>query len=503
MRLVPTALIVAVAGLWLLGSSSGQARTSADPQLRCKYGSKVVTKRVHGHKKRVKVCKKKPKPPPPKPKADLALTLTSSLDRVTAGNQFTYEIEVANQGPTVANGVEVSVTFPAGALTEPSLFGSSEGPIDCEGSSEANENEDGPFVWRCRIDSLPPVDAGDEADVPSFLQLRFLVEPENAGAFAVEANVEADSTTRDPNPSNNHATSSIDVLAGPASADLALSLDASAGPATVTDDFTVTVRVTNHGPTEATSVEVTVLLPLGTQSSGLERILAGEGCQSNDGASTAILCWPVIEPGETVERTITLAPVGSPPPTLDFDAIASAHTADPHLADNRAHLNTVVAPFTPPPGVDLVAHLGPPETFEGYFIVPFGVANRGTDTPEGAHALITVTGPVTELALALLAPILPPPGRIGPCDRSVAMTLDCPLRGLASGSRVDGIVYAEIAAAGTVKTTLTVSSDGPDASPADNTITVTRDVTPTSSATPTGHRNSMRPLGHSPNAHPG
>jgi len=60
-RLALAALLLALGGV-LAGpaSSSGQA-----PQLTCKYGSKYVTRIVHGHKKRVKVCKKKPKPKPP------------------------------------------------------------------------------------------------------------------------------------------------------------------------------------------------------------------------------------------------------------------------------------------------------------------------------------------------------------------------------------------------------------------------------------------------------
>jgi hypothetical protein len=308
--------------------------------------------------------------------------------------------------------------------------------------------------------------------------LRFVVEPDVAGSLNIEVNTQAGTQTRDPRPDNNHLTSPIDVLPGPASADRALARDASPSPATLTDYLTVTARVTNNVATEATSVQVTVLLPLGTQLiAQLEPISDDETCPSySDSLSTVTFCWSVIQPGETVERHIALAPVGSPPPVLETDAVVSAHTPDPHLADNRTRTSTPLQPFAPLPGVDLVAHLEHPVTYEGYVIFPFGIANKGTDAENLGHGILSLSGPIGQISLAFSGPIAHPPGPIGLCDPSVPGSLDC-FVWLPSGARGNGFLYAEISGSGTVHATVTAKPHGTDANPADNTATASIDVT--------------------------
>lgn len=470
-RLVVAALVLAAGGV-LTGPAASSPPT---PQLHCKYGAKYVTRMIHGHKRRAKVCKPRPKT---KPAADLSITVQPFLERITAGNQLVYEVKLENLGPTTAQDVQVSVSFPAGAQTDASFYViGSTGPdnpsLGCEGSSE---EENSPFVWRCRMSELEVVDRNPDAVSPS-AELRFVVEPDVAGPLNIEVNTQAGTQTRDPRPDNNHLTSPIDVLPGPASADLALALDAAPTPATLTDDLTVTARVTNNGATEATSVQLTVLLPLGTQLiAQLEPISDDETCPSySDSPVTVTLCWPVIQPGETVERHITLAPVGSPPPVLETDAVVSAHTPDPHLADNRTHASTPLQPFAPLPGVDLVAHLEHPVTYEGYVVFPFGIANKGTDAENLGHGILSLSGPIGQISLAFLGPIAQPPGPIGPCP-SVPGALDC-FVSLPSGARANGFVYAESSGSGTVHATVTAKPHGTDANPADNTATASIDVT--------------------------
>jgi len=127
-RLALAALLLAVGGV-LAGpaSSSGQA-----PRLTCKYGFKYVTKIVHGHKRRVKVCKKKPKPKPPpaKPKADLRLTMSSTLHQATAGNHVVYTVLAENKGPQIADATTITMYLPPGKADLYGYGGSSE-PSDC------------------------------------------------------------------------------------------------------------------------------------------------------------------------------------------------------------------------------------------------------------------------------------------------------------------------------------------------------------------------------------
>jgi Domain of unknown function DUF11 len=468
-----------IAAVLLLGSvavlviaapavSSGAKRSS--PEARCKF----VTKLVKGHRKRVKVCKAKPKPKPPGPRADLTVSIKPSLDRITAGNQLLYDVKVENLGPEPAAAVEVSVAFPADSEAEPgSIYAvGSEGisEVACEGSSEEGN---GPFVWHCKVDQLQPRDTDGEAGTPS-LRLSFVAEPEHGGPFAVEAKAEAG--TKDSHPENNRATASIDVSDGPASADLSVAVQAAPDPATVPDDFVETVRVTNHGPTEATSVRTTVLLPLGVELVDVRGPTVSEQCPYSYALSpsTVTLCWSVLQPGDSAEAKITLAPTGTAPPTLETNLVVSTYTPDPDLADNRAAAATPVAPFHPSPGVDLVAFLYAPqlqdEGEEHYVVVPFGLGNRGAENGQGAHLVLIASGPVEETGFGFSGPFNEPP--TGPCERTDSGTIDCVVRSLESGLRVSGFFYAKLAGTGPLKVTLTAIPAAQDANPADNTASV-------------------------------
>ena len=136
-RLALAALLLAVGGVLAEpASSSGLA-----PQLTCKYGFKYVTKIVHGHKKRVKVCKKKPKPKPPpaKPKADLQLTMSSTLDQATAGNHVVYTVLAENKGPQIADATTITMDLPPGKAELYGYGGSGE-PTECTVTASATGN---------------------------------------------------------------------------------------------------------------------------------------------------------------------------------------------------------------------------------------------------------------------------------------------------------------------------------------------------------------------------
>src|SRR5262245_62766314 len=101
----------------------------------------MVTKRVHGHRKRMKVCKakpKKPKPkpkPPPQPHAALTITMMSTLEQVTAGNRVYYTVAVEDRGPETADGVSISADVPADTVDFYAAGGSD--PIECSANRDA------------------------------------------------------------------------------------------------------------------------------------------------------------------------------------------------------------------------------------------------------------------------------------------------------------------------------------------------------------------------------
>lgn len=479
-RLLTIALLIGGAAVLLTASPAAPSGSKPTrPEARCKF----VIKRVHGHRKRVKVCKRKPKPTPkpaPKPKADLVLSATSSVKQITAGNQFVYEVGFANIGPASVTGAELSITVPAGTEIEPTISVYSVGSGDtlepeCEGSSEG---EDAPFVWRCRLSGeLPPADP--EVENPEAFRARLTIEPEHGGPFVIEAKAEGPDTV-DPHPENNDVTTTIDVADGPASADLSVSVEAAPDPALVLDDFVETIKVTNHGPTEATSVRVPILLPLGVQIVDVQSPSLGGDCYYGTGPLTATVCWDVIQSGETAEAKVVLAPIGTAPPTLETNLLVTAYTPDPDLSNNRASAMTAVAPFTPVPGVDLGVRLYPPRIFRGggeYVVVPVALLNRGTQEVTGGHVVVIASGPVGESGFALFDESS---GEltIGPCETTPSGTKDCVIRSLSGASRLNGYFFAELSGTGELKVTLTAIADTQDANPADNTASVSLQVGP-------------------------
>jgi len=456
--------VLATAGL--LSSSAGASTSQAN--LSCKYGVKAVWKVVNGHRHRVRVCKKPAK-------ADIVVTNKASMAQVTNGNRLSYELTVVNRGPSTARNVTVLVSFPTGtdfpSFSFDLLQGADDKSLNCAGSSIG---ENSPFVWKCELPWLDPVqtDAQTGEQFPQ-LDLKFVVEPGAAGPYAVEAHSAA-ARTVDPHPKNSHVTSHVMVLPGPASADLSLAVDALPSTATVTDDLTLTAHITNHGPTEATGVQTTLLLPLGTQFVGYPDVDPDQLCSFAANASTIAVCWRDILPGQTVDAAITLAPIGTSPPMIETDAVVSAFTPDPNLADNRVHVDTPLQPFDASPGVDLVAHIGHPISYEGTVLFPVGVANRGTDAPTNAHALLSFTGPVGQPSLAFIGDISGP-APIGPCLHGDT-SLDCIVRELPSGARVNGFIYGQTSGTGTLTATVHATAQGTDAHPADNTVSGSIDV---------------------------
>jgi len=467
--LASAALLLAAAGLL----STSPAPAAKAPDLQCKYGFKYVVKVVRGHKKRVKVCKAKPRP---KPRADLVVTLEPSMKSITAGNRLRYVATLDNLGPATATDVEVSVTFPAGAVLSGATSVSSSGTeisslVSCEGSSEDGSSG---FTWHCTLAELQPNAPPEEAAPQHALELRFEAEPEDGGPFTVVAAAKA--TTGDAHPANNRVASTIDVHPGPARADLSLSLHTAPGPVTFPDDVVETIEITNHGPTEATSVRVPMLLPLGATVVSVDGPLPTGGCYTGPELLSTTLCWDVIQPGETIQATVTLGTLGTAPPTLDTAAVVTSYTADPDLGNNRASTTVPTQPFAAVPGVDLVARVYPPIFYDNYAAVPIGVANRGTGDGRGGHIVVIGSGPFLESGAAFIGNV----EEAGPalCGGGEGAAIDCEIVSLPSGERIAGYFAGEVTEPGQGSVHVTAVAPGQDANPADNIATISFPVAP-------------------------
>jgi uncharacterized repeat protein (TIGR01451 family) len=449
-------LVLAGLTLAALGVFAGPAAPAQHaPLLHCKYGSKYVVKTIHGHKRRVKVCKAKPKPKPKPPQADLDVTMDATLETVTAGNHVAYAVVVENNGPAVADDTVLTLDVP-GEIGEIISFGGDNVGGGCEADSAGETTH-----VECLMGTLDTEDSSDSSSAYAYVNL--VAEPSSAGDFTFSAR--AKSATKDPNAENNTATRTLHVLPGPPAADLAVSLATAPDPGSIPGGFTETISVTNTGPTEATDVTATVLLPQGASLASLPPFLTDvtsfpiSSCSYGYGGTpTTEACWSSIASGETRTAEFSLAPSIHSPATLRSDVVVDAYTPDSNLANNRASALTALAPFQPKLGADLVAHVDPPtEAVAGkFFAFGFRIANVGLGDAHDVHVQLTTTPVLSSLSWLLFS------NSFNPIGCAADPSSECTLPELGSDVRLAGLAGAAATSPGTYSATLTVTS--PDVS---------------------------------------
>jgi uncharacterized repeat protein (TIGR01451 family) len=454
-RLALAALLLALGGV-LAGpaSSSGLA-----PQLTCKYGFKYVTKVVHGHKKRVKVCKKKPKPKPPpaKPKADLQLTMSSTLDQATAGNHVVYTVLAENKGPQIADATTITMDLPPGKAELYGYGGSGE-PSDCTVTASATGNH-----LECKFGQLD-VESDELFGASAYAYVTVQLEPSQPGDYTVTGQVTS-STTLDPSPQDARTTAPLRVLPGPPAADLSIVLESPPQAQSIPGGYDQTISVTNHGPSEATDVLVTALLPQGAsatppglafvQPTDLLTLISSQCLPFAYGFySSALACFTSVGSGETKTATLHVEPSIHSPAQLRTDAVVTSYTRDSNLANNRASAEATVSPFTPAAGVDLRLSFDQPTGLEAGkpFYLPFHFANLGLEGADDITVDATVSPSVETLGLGLNV------GSEGTGCASTSDSSSCTIGELESDARGTGAIFGQSIAAGTYSATVTITS---------------------------------------------
>ncbi|HUP70614.1 MAG TPA: SBBP repeat-containing protein [Acidimicrobiales bacterium] len=238
--------------------------------------------------------------------ADLAVGVTDSPDPVGMGQDLTYAVSVTNAGPSVADNVVVTDHLPPGVTYKSSLG-------NCTHSAGA---------VTCSLGRL----AKGETFQPSIV-----VTPTETGTLTNTVSVQTSSN--DPDAANNTAATSTTVQ--PA-ADLSLSLADSPDPVVVRQRLTYTLGVANHGPSAATGVTITQLLPAGvnfvsantTQGSctrSKQKVTCLIGGVAKDGGATITV---VVKPGDKG--------------TIATSASVAGNEIDPSTGNNSATATTTV-----------------------------------------------------------------------------------------------------------------------------------------------------------------
>ncbi len=234
--------------------------------------------------------------------ADVAITKIDSIDPVVAGEQLSYTITAINNGPSQATGVTVSDPLPAGLTF-----------VDAPGCTYDGAGR----TVTCDIGTMA-------VGVPSTFTITTTVDGDVTGG-TVLTNTATVSAASDPDPGNNTATETTDVVA---EADLVITKVSSPNPFVPGQELTYTISVLNAGPSDAQNVTVNDTLPSGFFPTSIEP--AAECLQSG----AAIDCsFPSLAGGEAV--TITVIGQTSPSATTFTNtATVDSDTPDPDPTNN-------------------------------------------------------------------------------------------------------------------------------------------------------------------------
>ena len=185
--------------------------------------------------------------------------------------------------------------------------------------------------------------------------------------------------------SNGWSLTFSTFTAVPAAADLVVGLIATPNPVIVAGNLTYTIAVTNFGPSPATGVTVTNILPAGVS---LVSVIPSQGTTSISGGT--VVC-NVGALAKDASVTVTIVGTANSPGTITNTVYAAANEADPYAGDNSASAVTSVNI----PQADLaIGMVDAPD--------PIFVGNNLTYT-----IFITNNGPATAVGV-LLTNTLPP-----------------------------------------------------------------------------------------------
>lgn len=345
---------------------------------------------------------------PNAPEADLAITKTTTVAPVVPGQPVGYEIVVTNPGPS--DSVNVVVTD----AVDPAVTNLATPTPGCAFSGQD---------LACTFAAI----AAGSSETITFtgdLASGFLGTLTNTASLTTETDQGADAAA-------NSATTSDPVAA---SADLTVTKadDVSPGQAEPGGTLTYTIAVANSGPSDATDVVVTDLLPADVTASSVTTPSAGASCV----LATATCTIPSVAAGTTA--TITIATVVSDRAVgqLSNTAFVTTDTPDPNPGGELATISTDVEPFAdlgvtksvvvPSPG-PIVA--GQPARYE------LVVTNDGPATAVGVAVTDVLPGGTSFVSAST---------PVGGCAEAPTGTITCSLGDLGDQASVTILINVEV-----------------------------------------------------------
>ena len=260
--------------------------------------------------------------------SDFSMALAASPDPVNAGSNLTWTMTVTNNGPSTASSASVSLP-----LLAPTTFVSLAAPAG----------------WTCSTPSAGAngtVTCSLSATMNPSTQATFTVVSQVPSSVASGTTLDATATVSSPDdsvPANDSATASVQSAA---LADLGItktlapSLVLSGGP------LQYTIVVTDNGPSDATSVTMTDVLPPPLRFTSFSSP-AGWSCTTppvgSNGTVTCSLASMVVGNVANFTLNVIIAPGTAPGTAINNTASVASSVSDSNGSNNSATAPAVVA----------------------------------------------------------------------------------------------------------------------------------------------------------------
>jgi uncharacterized repeat protein (TIGR01451 family) len=367
--------------------------------------------------------------------ADLAISLGADQDPVQTGQVLTYFVDVANFGPSDAVGALLTDVLPPGV----SLVSVQPAQGSCTGTTTIS----------CALGTIA---SGNDVSV------EIQVIPNTPGLLTDTAS--ATSAVDDPDTSNNDGEVTV-TAEGPA-ADLALTLAANPHPVLVGQTLTYTLTITNAGPSDATDVSVSNLLPAGVTLVSAQP--SQGGCS---GTSTVTCSLGTVAVGSDASIVIQVIP--NQAGHIIDSANVTGSLGDPDPSNNSASVTVIVyTGHEPQADLSLTKQASVTQASVGQqFNYRLTVSNAGPADATG----VVVTDPLP--AGLVLVSVTSSQG-----DCTGTDTITCTLGTIADGATAIITLTVQAQGSGNLVNQATVTADTADLNDSDNTGSATVDVRP-------------------------
>jgi uncharacterized repeat protein (TIGR01451 family) len=362
-----------------------------------------------------------------RPKADLSITKADTPDPLFAGQTLTYNIAVANLGPSDASGVTVTDDLPAGVTYQSAV------------PSQGSCSEAGGSVT-CALGTVANTGGAT---------IELKVTARNAGTIDNTASVKSDAV--DPSAGNDSATTSTTV--NPA-ADLSITKTDSPDPVLAGQQLIFTLTVRNNGPSTATGVTAVDTLPAGVN---YESSIPSQGSCLTVSLGTISCGLGTIASGGTATVQISVRPQNDG--VITNQATVSGIETDLVMSNNQSSATTTVTP-----AADLeITKAGPADGLVGQQMTyTLTVRNNGPSAATGVTTVDSLPASVSYVSASASQ---------GTCTLT-GTTVRCTLGSLASGATATATIRVNATKQGNTTNTATVSGGQIDPVSANNTSSV-------------------------------